>query len=524
MSEASSGVSPNSFRLDVMGAMWLLQERDPGWLKSRSESWWRGWCWYILRELIPNMAGEPSEPKQRTLRLLNENSPSTVSREILALATSQDDEFGELLPSLLPLLRDEPNAELDGKLCYAMRAGAITEQNVTAVAEFLLVRAPEVSIPLCLEIVNGAVEGASETEVEHVAVSLLRRRAGESWHVVKALLCSDAERGRRVLRRIADGHEVTLVDSDSVRQLGELTGIMIELFPPETDPDLEGAHFVTADESARTLRTQLISHLGRLEDAEAVEALRDLEHRFGERYSWLRRPRSDAERALRLSRWSPFSVDVVADVIGAEIRRLIRSEDDAVDGIEYALEKYQTALRQDGGESPEDLWNTASGAVPTPKAEEHVSRKLCAAVRSYFQHHAVAADREVEIHRRSVGPAEGGEPGSKVDILVQVPGRGTVSGDAVRVPIEIKLSFNNEAKTGIRTQLADRYMLQLGASHGVYVVVWMSLPQADELQKHHRPKWPSIEAARDNLRQEAESLWKEKGIHVRTVVVDGSLR
>ena len=268
----------------------------------------------------------------------------------------------------------------------------------------------------------------------------------------------------------------------------------------------------------------MVSYLGKSENSEAVEALRRLEQHFMERYPWLRGPRSEAERASRLSRWSPCPIDVIESVLDAGERRLIRSEDDAVDGIEYALEKYQTALRQDGGESPEDLWNTASGAVPTPKAEEHVSRKLCAAVRSYFQHHAVAADREVEIHRRSVGPAEGGEPGSEVDILVQVPGRGNVSGDAVRVPIEVKLSCNNEAKTGIRTQLADRYMLQLGASHGVYVVVWMSLPQADELQEHHRPKWPSIEAARDDLRQEAESLWNEKEIHVRTVVVDGSLR
>ena len=111
-----------------------------------------------------------------------------------------------------------------------------------------------------------------------------------------------------------------------------------------------------------------------------------------------------------------------------------------------------------------------------------------------------------------------------MDILVQVPGRGTVSGDAVRVPIEVKLSFNDEAKTGIRTQLTDRYMAQLGASHGVYVVVWMSLPQPDELQARHRPKWSSMEAARDDLRQEAENLLIQKGVHVRTVVVDGSLQ
>ncbi len=523
-SEASSGVSPNSFHLDVMGAMWLLLECESGWLKSRGESWWTNWCWYILRELIPNMMDEPNEPKQQTLRLLNENSPSAVCREILALALRQDDEFGDFLPSLLPLLLDEPNTELDEKLCAAMQAGTIAERSATAVVEFVLTRASEISVPVCLDILNGNVERISETEVEHVAVSLLRQRAGECWHAVKAFLCSDEERGRRVLRRVADDHEVRLVDSVSVQQLGELAAIMIELFPPETDPNIEGAHSVTADESARTLRTQLISHLGRLEDAEAVVALRELEHRFGERYPWLRRPRSDAERAVRLSRWSPFPIDVIAEVMGADARRLIRSEDDAVDGIEYALEKYQTALIQDGGESPEDLWNTASGAVPSPKTEEHVSRKLCAVVRSYFRHHAVAADREVEIHRRSVGRAEGGEPGSEVDILVQVPGRGTLTGDAARVPIEVKLSFNDEAKTGIRTQLADRYMPQLGASHGVYVVVWMSLPRPDELQERHRPRWPSIEAARDDLRQEAESLLKEKGIRVRTVVVDGSLR
>ena len=306
--------------------------------------------------------------------------------------------------------------------------------------------------------------------------------------------------------------------------LRELTGILIELFPPDTDPDLEGADMVTSDESVRTLRSRLISYLGSLENAEAVAVLRELEDRFGARHPWLRRPRSEAERALRLSRWSPFPVDVVASVLGTDTRRLVRSEDDVVDGIEYALEKYAAALRGDAGDSVEDLWNTAKGEMPTPKAEEHVSSKLCAAVRAYFRKYAVAADREVEIHRRSVARDAGGEPGSEVDVLVQVAACGTVSGDLVRVPIEVKLSFNDEAKTGIRDQLADRYIPQLGATHGVYVVVWMSLPRLEELQAHHRPKWQSIESAREGLREEAERLSRERAICVRAIVVDGSLR
>ena len=523
-SEASSSVSPHSFHVDVLGAMWLVLECEPGWLNSRAESWWSDWCWYIFRELIPDLAGESGEPKKEIARLLNKKSPTAVGREILALASGQDNGHEGLLRSLLRLFLNEPNAELDESLCNVLRKGTIVELDTGTVAEFVLKRAPEISIPVCLDILSGAVEGISETAVEQVAVSLLGVRAGESWHGLKTFLCSAEERARKVLKMFAHEEASSFLESASTRQLGELAAILIELFPPETDPDLEGVHEVTPDDSARTLRNRLISYLGGLEDAEAVAALRELERRFGARHSWLRRPRSEAERALRLSRWSPFPVDVISGVLGADTWRLVRSEDDVVDGIEYALEKYAAALREDAGDSVEDLWNTAKGETPTPKAEEHVSSKLCAAVRAYFRDYAVAADREVEIHRRSVARDAGGEPGSEVDILVQVAGCGTLSSDAIRVPIEVKLSSNDEAKTAVREQLAGRYIPQLGASHGIYVVVWMNLPRSEELRAHHRPKWQSIESAREDLREEAERLSREKGICVRAVVVDGSLR
>ena len=522
--EAADRLSPLSFYVDVFGAIWLILERDPDWLKARSGSWWRDWCWYMVRELIPNMVDEPYEPKQQIMKLLNEKSPDAVCREIQALVSGQDDGYADLLRDLLALLRDEPNVELDERLCEAIRAGTIVERHATCVAEFVLVRAPEKSILICLEIMNGALTGAGEAWAEHVAVAQLGRRAREGWDGVKAFLRFDTDRGRRVLRRFAHDEGSGFIESMSVRQLGELTEDLVELFPPETDPKSEGVTAVTPDDSARTLRDRMISYLSRLEDSDAVEALRQLERRFVGRYPWLRRPRSQAERAFRLSRWLPCPIDVIGDVLAAGDRRLMRSEEDVVDGIEYAVDAYASALRADGGESVEDLWNTATGTDPTPKSEEHVSSKLCAAVRSYFQEYAVAADREVEIHRRSLSRAQGGEPGSEVDILVQFSGHGTVSGDAVRVPVEVKLSFNNEAKTGFRTQLADRYMPQLGASHGVYVVVWMDLPPSAVLPAKHRPKWPSLESAREDLRQEAERLGKEKGIRVRTVIVDATLR
>ncbi len=57
-----------------------------------------------------------------------------------------------------------------------------------------------------------------------------------------------------------------------------------------------------------------------------------------------------------------------------------------------------------------------------------------------------------------------------------------------------------------------------------WLVVWMSLPNREDLQPSHRPVWPSIEAAEAELRQQAERLAEEEGTEVRAIVVDGSLR
>ena len=66
-------------------------------------------------------------------------------------------------------------------------------------------------------------------------------------------------------------------------QLGELVMLLIELFPPENDSNSDGFHTVDADSSARRLRDRMISYLGDLESYDAVEALKEIERRFGTR-------------------------------------------------------------------------------------------------------------------------------------------------------------------------------------------------------------------------------------------------
>ena len=514
----------NTFLIGGLEAMWLVLERDPPWLTARGESWWQGWCWYILRQLVPNMIGEPTEPKQKLLGILNQGTPLSVSREIVRISASEDTGLDDMLSGLFDLLLGEPNEELDRSLCQMLAAGRIRVGSVASVAQFILTRVPEDAVSVCMRILEVSAEDLSDVRAEHVAVSLLRTRMGDSWGAVKAFLASDDERGRRVLATFAYGETKGVFDSMPRNQFGDLAGLLLQLFPPEGDPHREGANTVEPEDEARTLRDRMISYLGDREDLDAVDALRQLERRFGRRYPWLRRPRARAERAYRLSRWCPLPLDTIADVFRDGRSRLIRSGDEVLEGIEFALDQYAGSMRLEGGYPVEDLWNTPRDQEPSPKSEEHVSRKLCNVIRSYFRDYAVTTDREIEIHRRSVPKVYGGEPGSEVDILVTVPGRGTVSGAAIRVPIEVKLSSNKAAKTSMQDQLVDRYMRQLGATHGVYIVVWMSVPDLKSLQASHQPQWSSLMAAREELLEEAQRLSTNAEICVRLVVVDGSLR
>ena len=475
------------------------------------------------------MVDESRDPKL-LVALLNAAAAASVHGEVMRMSSSSgtDGERGRL-SGALRLLDDQPNTDLDEDLCEALKDGKVSDHHVSDVIDFVLARARDRSVPTCLRILEEDAEGRAEkSPAERVAVGLLRKCPGKSWMELKKYLDFDPDRARRVLKEFARSNPYGYGDLSescamSTRQSGELLGMLLDLFPPESDSDEEKAVGVRPVDDVSWFRRRLISYLDGLCDQETVEVFDRLDREFGNRYPWLANARIHALRGYSLSRWSPIPVDVIARVMDAGTRRLLRSGDDVVDGIEHALDQYAGALRQDGKESVEDLWNTA-GAEASPKPETHVSKKLCGVLRAYFREYAVTADREIEIHRHSVSRSDGREPGSEVDILVQVPGRGTVSGDAIRVPIEVKLSSNAEAKTGMQEQLGARYMPQLGATHGVYVVVWMTTPNPGRLRPGHRPKWDCIEAARRELTEQATRLSEERGIRIRAVVVDGSLR
>jgi hypothetical protein len=262
--------------------------------------------------------------------------------------------------------------------------------------------------------------------------------------------------------------------------------------------------------------------LSEQKSSEALEALRTLERQFGEKYPWLRRPRAAVERAYRQTLWNPIPPQSVASLLTDNSRRLIRSGIDAVEGLVVAIEQYEWKLHHASPSNIDDLWNTPKKSPPTPKAEERISDKLCEAIREYFHDRALAADREVQIFRRRVARKQSGRPGSEVDALVSIPAVGTSIGDPIVLPIEVKRSGNREARTGLRDQLVNRYMSELGTSYGLFVVVWLD---AQELPKEHRAVWSTLEDAKADLREQAKHVADETGgaVQVTTIVIDASL-
>lgn len=515
-----------------MTAIWLAMANDPEWIDSLSTEWWRDWAWYILRELRPNTMNEPEEPKIELLRRLHEQVPGEVRESILRLSKSQGAENRNLLTSLFGAFEDIIDSALDDALCTELESCGIPDDRVTDVAQFVLSRSGDKALPACLTLLDSAQDASRENIGVRAAVALLHERTREAWSSVFDLLHRRPDIAKRVLADFAHGQSFRSRNSDrdqpaglaalSSGQVGQMFALLLEAFPPESDPHHDGAHIVGPSDSARHIRDQLISWLGDQKDLDAVEALRSLERKYGAKYPWLRRPRARAERSHRLSVWEPVAAAAVAEILAGRHKRLLSSDRDTLDGIVAAISEYSRRLRHDSPSELDDLWNQPRGGVATPKDEERVSDKVCVAIRSYFRDFAVAANREVQVFRRKLASTLGGAPGSEVDVLCEVPAVGSASGEAIRVPVEIKLAHNPQARTGLPDQLVGRYMQEIGTGLGVYAVVWMGKGSA---ARQFRPLWESPEEAIAELERQADALMaaSPEPMDIRCIVVDASL-
>ncbi|HXD17175.1 MAG TPA: hypothetical protein VN654_09165 [Vicinamibacterales bacterium] len=511
-------------------AVWLLLDQDPAWLDTLGDAWWNRWAWYLVRELHPHLHGEPDEPKRDLLAVLFRHAPSGVRAAVVELATGSAEGAETALTSLLDLLESMPDSELDGGLIDAVSTHRVPEDRISRVAEFVLRRTGEAGLSTFATLLHSDAPGESDAVLIRSAAALITHVTRDGWNHAQRFLRSRPDLAPQVLGQVfyRERFLSTQAGQDAgpasmaPEQLGELLCLLLEAFPPENDPKRDGAHFVTPDDASRTARSQIVSWLSERHTAQAIATLRYVEQRLGERYPWLRSARVTAERRFRLAQWRPFEPKTIGETLDARQKHLIRSDADALDAVVEAVEIYARRLRQDSLGDLDDFWNLPKRGRPTPKDEQRASEKVGSAIRDYLRDYAVTADREVQIFRRLTPADAGGAPGSKPDVLCRVPAAATVTDVPIAIPLEVKLSFNPQARSGFQDQLAGRYIPQVAATGGVYVLVWIKAPR---LSTTYRPLWPTLAAAQQDLTRLADDENAKLGstAEVRVTFIDASL-
>lgn len=324
------------------------------------------------------------------------------------------------------------------------------------------------------------VEGAKAVAVSEdgrpppdlIPVWLAHQETSEAaWKMVLESPESDA---RDIVGRFAWGisDESPLFDHLPSSLRGQVYQLLVRLYPRAEDIVPRGT--VPEGWYVQQLRDAFVASLVR--DGE-VEALRKIRADLPEA-GWLGWAIRDAAKIAR-QQWKPLSVDEIGALLRDNGRALVRGSSELLQRVVEVFEDLQKDLGSDVAIAAR--FRNDNGE---PKNEDAISTELRRVI-------ADALSEAVTDREPCVNPLEGAKS-AKADIKVEVPGE-----PLARVVIEVKGSWNREARTALKSQLVGKY-LQREFRHGLHLVVWFD--------DDHISKFRPVAALRSTLRQDAQEL------------------
>jgi hypothetical protein len=253
--------------------------------------------------------------------------------------------------------------------------------------------------------------------------------------------------------------------------LERLGRLLLRAYPPADDPEFRGG-FVTPAYELRELRGQLVRHLLYQPGStpqEALDRLADMDQTLRE---WVATHRASLRAGQLLPTVNPgtardpdaLSVAETVRLLDRAGYRLVRTPDDLLDAVIESLRQvqadvghdlpmlYATPDRRDEGDQPRKHLHEDA-------LQAYLRRRLLDLLPRIVDEVEVLIVREDQVARRQ-----------RLDLRVTAPCRGTRK--LATVVIEVKWSTNNETRTGLVSQLGQRYLLGEGLTHGVFFVGW----------------------------------------------------
>jgi hypothetical protein len=298
--------------------------------------------------------------------------------------------------------------------------------------------------------------------VPTLARLLLAHDAQPSWPIFYTVLQADPDLGERVVsEHVAGGVYRENAPALAEADLADLYVWLVRRFPFAEDPDFDHVHAVGPREQIAHWRDSILRMLENRGTPAAVEAIARIEAALPE-HPWLRTIRRDAELVLRRNTWQPVPPQALLDLVISADRRLVATTADLLDVVLDALTAIQTRL---AGETPEShlLWDTRQGR---PKPEEEISDYLRNRLHDLLVDRRVVVSREVQVRRMGRGIGE------RTDLRIDAVHTDTATVTPLTVVVEVKGAWNRDLMEDLRGQLVDRYMNDIGTSHGIYLVSW----------------------------------------------------
>ncbi|MGF6787374.1 NACHT domain-containing protein [Paraburkholderia sp. 35.1] len=284
--------------------------------------------------------------------------------------------------------------------------------------------------------------------------------------VVWPRLCRDAKAvasfaAEGQLMASSQAYPLLLVEAAVTEQIFE---ILEESYPSSEDLPTNGP--VTRRHHIQEFRKCCIFSLREKADVPSIAALERIFSRHPE-LPWIASAAHHAEQKAARDAWIPFELNEVAAVVSRSASRVVRTEEELHATV---IEELQAIANSISARSAQPLayflWDEKSGE---PKHEPRLCDWLASELRRRLEYRGAIVNREVQV--RAHNPKGVGE---RTDILIEVSRalfrKG--GGDVLRLVIEVKGCWNDELLTAPASQLRDNYMKAVGASTGIYLVMW----------------------------------------------------
>jgi hypothetical protein len=358
------------------------------------------------------------------------------------------------------------------------------------------------------------------------AIVAVRQRPELFWSQVWRLIESDQTWGEQFFTDFLafTDEGAGLLSVLTSEDAGRLLDWVLTAYPVDDDSSNAFGQVGPRDH-IRFFRNALIERLKQAGSHEACAALRVVRDAHLE-YPWLSEVLLHAQALGRQLSWSPPTAGVLRRLFADSRTRFITSTTQLLDVLVESLDRFAQTLH---GELPArtTLWNQPPGGTNRPKDEETLSDAVARHLRTDLVERGAIVNREVQIRRREVAAAAGGQAGQLTDIRVDVVRPAERGAQTVLTAIvEVKGCWHPEVETSMADQLADRYLHENDCQTGLYLVGWYLCDgwDAKDARKGQVP-WTTVEEAKNALKLQAAGLTTpEKKPEIRAYVLDCALR